>query len=49
MLLFEFIQEKTSPVKHAGFQEMLCATYTLSLSLESAKEAPGILHVYNTK
>lgn len=50
MLLLEYGEERNvSPVKHTGFQEMLCATYTLKLSLELAKEASGILHVYNTK
>lgn len=50
MLLLEYGEERNvSPVKHTGFQEMLCATYTLKLSLELAKEASGILHVYNAK
>lgn len=50
MLLLEYGEERNvSSVKHTGFQEMLCATSTLKLSLELAKEASGILHVYNAK
>lgn len=36
-----------STAKHAGFQEALCATYTLNLSLETARVVSEIIYDCN--